>query len=144
VRSVVFKLQAKENHKFTFSPSSASTPLRDRDRLTLFSQTRANQSNSESEQAMRDSQGEEEKDKERSVPQSRPPSVRHCVRLKEQAELANFVGHADENETGDDEVQHLIGGDQHQHAVSVCGQPDVVLRYEELRRRKQGIQFFKK
>ncbi len=40
----------------------------------------------------------------------------------------NLVGGADEDEGGEEDVEHGIVGHQHQHTVRVSAQPDVILQ----------------
>lgn len=44
----------------------------------------------------------------------------------------DLVAGADEDEGGEEDVDHRVVGDQHQHAVGVGTEPDVVLGDEQL------------
>ena len=55
----------------------------------------------------------------------------------------DLVGDADEDERSDDHVEHWVARQQHQHTVSVCCQPHMVLTDEQLQKRGATNQFLK-
>ncbi len=65
---------------------------------------------------------------------SSAPKSFHTKRDKVRHELGgdgvNLVGGADEDEGGEEDVEHGIVGHQHQHTVRVSAQPDVILQQQ--------------
>ena len=71
------------------------------------------------------------------VAQRCSPTVGHCVGLQKLCQLSNLVRHTDKQEGSDDEVEDLIRRDQHQHAVGVGRQPDMILCNKKLEGEKK-------
>ena len=65
--------------------------------------------------------------------QQRLPVTWYDVRKQFRCGHINLVRGADEDEGGDDDVEDGVVGYEHENAVSVGCQPDVVLRNEQLK-----------
>ena len=69
------------------------------------------------------------------ISEHRFPVTRNEVRKQRRRGHINLVRGADEDEGGDDDVEDGVVGYEHENAVSVGCQPDVVLRDEQLKQK---------
>ena len=79
-----------------------------------------------------DANGNENEDKYGHIPHHKEGFRGDKVGEEGAGDGVDLVAGADEDEGGEEDVDHRVVGDQHQHAVGVGTEPDVVLGDEQL------------